>query len=276
MRGAASPVFENIVQRGTLMTVTVLIICVLGIAAAVRIPVQMIPDLDVRVISVRTSWPGATPQDVEKEILIEQEDYLRNLPNLSRIIATARTGVAEIELEFPLGTDITEMLIRVNNALSQVPSYPENVDEPRIYANSFSSNSFMFLSITPLPGNPRQLDMDLTQDFVEDHVKPRLASVAGISEVGLYGGVERQVQVLVDPARLAQRGLSLGDVRQAIRSRNRDRSAGEVDAGKRQYLLRTIGRFENVEALSDLILTRRGDVVIRSSHYKPFFEGSFY
>jgi multidrug efflux pump subunit AcrB len=257
--------FENIVQRGTLMTVTVLIICVLGVAAAVRIPVQMIPDLDVRVISVRTSWPGATPQDVEKEILIEQEDYLRNLPNLSRIIATARSGVAEIELEFPLGTDITEMLIRVNNALSQVPSYPENVDEPRIYANSFSSNSFMFLSITPLAGNPRQLDMDLAQDFVEDHVKPRLASVAGVSEVGIYGGVERQVQVLVDPARLAQRGLSLSDVREAVRSRNRDRSAGEVDAGKRQYLLRTIGRFENIEALNDLILTRRGDSVIRLS-----------
>jgi multidrug efflux pump subunit AcrB len=257
--------FENIVQRGTLLTVTVLIVCVLGIAAAVRIPVQMIPDLDVRVISVRTSWPGATPQDVEKEILIEQEDYLRNLPNLSRIIATARSGVAEIELEFPLGTDITEMLIRVNNALSQVPSYPENVDEPRIFANSFSSNSFMFFSITPLPGNPRQLDMDLALDFLEDHVKPRLAGVAGVSEVGLYGGVERQVQVLVDPARLAQRGLSLDDVRQAIRSRNRDRSAGEVDAGKRQYLLRTIGRFEDVEALNDLILARRGDVVIRLS-----------
>ena len=257
--------FENNVQRGTLLTVTVLIVCVLGVAAAVRIPVQMIPDLDVRVISVRTIWPGATPQDVEKEILIEQEDYLRNLPNLSRIIATARSGVAEIELEFPLGTDITEMLIRVNNALSQVPSYPENVDEPRIFANSFSSNAFMFFSVTPLPGNPRQLDMDLAQDFVEDQVKPRLASVAGISEVLLFGGVERQVQVLVDPARLAQRGLGLDDVRRAIRSRNLDRSAGEVEAGKRQYLLRTVGRFENVEALSALILARRGDAVIRLS-----------
>ena len=116
--------FEKIVQRGTLNTVIVLIICVLGLVAALRIPVQMIPDLDVRVISVRTTWPGATPQDVEKEILIEQEEYLRNLPNLSRIIATASSGQAEIELEFPFGTDITEMLIRVNNALSQLPAYP--------------------------------------------------------------------------------------------------------------------------------------------------------
>jgi multidrug efflux pump subunit AcrB len=255
--------FEKIIDRGTLLTVTVLILCVLGIVAALRIPVQMIPDLDVRVISIRTVWPGATPQDVEKEILIEQEDYLRNLPNLSRITATASSGTAAIELEFPFGTDITDMLIRVNNALSQVPSYPENVDEPRIYANSFSSNAFMFFTVMPLPGNPRQLDMDMALDFVEDNVKPRMAGVPGVSEVSVYGGAERQVQILVDPARLAQRGLSLADVREAIRSRNRDRSGGEIESGSRQYLLRTIGRFEDLDALRQLILERRGDTVIR-------------
>ncbi|HAD65568.1 MAG TPA: hypothetical protein DCG27_16200, partial [Alcanivorax sp.] len=65
--------FEKIVRNGTLMTVVVLIITILGVLAALRIPVQMIPDLEVRTITVQTSWPGATPQDVEKEILIEQE-----------------------------------------------------------------------------------------------------------------------------------------------------------------------------------------------------------
>ena len=81
--------FEKIVRNGTLMTVVVLIITLLGILAALRIPVQMIPDLEVRTITVQTRWPGATPQDVEKEILIEQEEYLRNVPNLRRLTATA-------------------------------------------------------------------------------------------------------------------------------------------------------------------------------------------
>ena len=211
--------FERVIRNGTLVTVITLIISVIGIFAALRIPVQMIPDLDVRVISVRTLWPGATPQDVEKEILIEQEDFLRNLPNLARITATAQTGSAQIELEFPLGTDITEMMIRVNNALSQVPSYPENVDEPQIFASSFSSNAFMFFSVSPLPGNPRKIDMDLARDFLADNVKPRMASVSGISEVDIWGGSERQIQIMVDPARLAQRGLTLVDLREAIRSR---------------------------------------------------------
>jgi multidrug efflux pump subunit AcrB len=256
-------VFEKIINNGILVTVTVMIVCVLGVVAAFRIPVQMIPDLDVRTISVRTTWPGATPQDIEKEILVDQEDYLRNLPNLSRITATAQISSASIELEFPLGTDITDMMIRVNNALSQVPSYPENVDEPRIYATSFSANAFMFFSVTPIPGNPRQLDMDLVGDFLQDNLKPPMTSVPGVSDVDIWGAAKRQIQILINPERLAQRGLNLMDVRNAIRSRNRDRSGGDVESGKRQYLLRTIGRFETMEDLENLILTRSGDRVVR-------------
>lgn len=267
--------FEQIVRRGTLMTVIVLILGVVGGIAALRIPVQMIPDLDVRVISVRTTWPGATPQDIEKEILMEQEEYLRNLPSLSRLESTARSGSAEIELEFPFGTDITEMLIRVNNALSQVPSYPENVDEPRIYANSFSSNAFMFFSVVPLPGNPRQLNMDMALDFVEDYVKPRLARVPGVSEVSVWGGAERQIQILVDPQRLAQRDLTLVQVRNAVRERNRDRSGGEIESGKRSYLLRTVGRFEDLQDLDALILDRRGNSIIRLADVAEVRLGNF-
>lgn len=255
--------FDRVIHSGILTTVITLIVCVMGIVAALRIPVQMIPDLDVRVISVRTNWPGATPQDVEKEILIEQEDYLRNLPNLTRITATATTGSAEIELEFPLGTNITEMMIRVSNALSQVPSYPEDVDEPQIFASSFSSNGFIFFSVRPLDGNPRGIDMDLTLDFLRDNVRPQLASVPGVSEIQLWGGSRRQIQIMIDPARLAQRGLSLPEVRNIIRSRNRDRSGGDVEDGKRQYLLRTVGRFEDLDGLRQLILSRRGDQIIR-------------
>jgi multidrug efflux pump subunit AcrB len=255
--------FERIVSRGTLMTVAVLILCVIGVVAATRISVQMIPDLDVRTVTVRTAWPGATPQDVEKEILIEQEEYLRNVPSLKRLIATASFGSASIELEFPYGVDINQTLIRVSNALSQVPSYPNNVDEPRIYATSFSNNAFMFFRIAPLPDNPRGLNMVLMQDFLEDNVQTRMESVAGVSEVRVYGGAERQVQVLLDPARLAEYRLTVADVRRAIVERNRDASGGEIESGKRRYLLRTIGRFEDLDDLRALIVARRGDSMIR-------------
>jgi multidrug efflux pump subunit AcrB len=254
---------DFLIRRGTLLTVTLMVILIFGVLAAIRIPIQMIPDLEVRTISIQTRWPGATPQDVEKEILFEQEKYLRNLPSLQRMVSNASTGSASINLEFPFGTDINEALIRVNNALSQVPSYPENVDEPVLYTSSFSENAFLYYSITPQPGNPKHLDMDMMRDFIDDFVRTPLERVPGVSQVDLRGGAERQVQILVDPAKLAQRGLSMTEVRNAIRDRNRDFSAGDMESGKRRYLVRTIGRFGSIEAFETMIIKRVGDSITR-------------
>jgi len=254
-----------IIRHGILVSVITLILLILGIAAIWRIPVQMIPDLETRVVGIETQWPGATPQDIEKDILIEQEEFLRNVPNLQRMESTASSGSAEIELEFPFGVDLTETLIRVNNALSQVPSYPNNVDQPRIVANSFSANAFMYFNVGPREGNPRQLDMPAMRDYLEDNVRPRLESVAGVSEVTVSGGAERQMQLLIDPEALAARELSIAYIQAALQARNQDVSGGNLESGKRRYLLRTVGRFEDVESLEALILIRDGDAVTQLS-----------
>lgn len=250
---------ESTVKRGTLVSVIVLISCILGLVSAINIPVQMIPDLEVRTITVRTGWPGATPQDIEKEILIEQERYLRSLPNLRRMVSSAEMGSASIGLEFPFGVDVSDALIRVSNALSQVPAYPENVDQPRLFSSSFSSNAFMYFRLTPLAGNPMQLDVDMLRDFADDYVRPRMESVEGISQVDVRGGSARQIQIKVDTARLAQRGISLNQVRDAIRARNNDASAGDLESGESRYLLRVVGRFEQLPELENLIIARLGN-----------------
>ncbi|GAB5559140.1 MAG: efflux RND transporter permease subunit [Synoicihabitans sp.] len=254
---------EALLRRGTLLTVILLIVCLFGVLAAFRVPVQMIPDLEIRTISVITSWPGATPQDVEKEILIEQEEYLRSIPNLQRIVSNASTGQANIQLEFPFGTDINDALVRVNNALSQVPAYPENVDEPRLLTSSFSNNAFLHFGISPLEGNPRQLNMTMMRDYVDDYVRTRLERAPGVSQVNLSGGAAHQIQIMVDPEKLASRSLTLTQVRNAIRERNRDRSGGDIDTGKRRYLIRTISRLDSPEELGQLIIAQRGDTLIR-------------
>lgn len=266
---------EFLVRHGTLITVITLIICVLGIVAANKIPVQMIPDLEVRTISIRTTWPGATPQDIEKEIIIEQEEYLRSIPSLQRIVSTASFGSARIQLEFPFGVDINDALINVGNALTRVPSYPNNVNEPRIYATSFSANSFMYFRVMPLPGNPRHIDIVPMQDYVKDNVASRLETIPGVSEVRTYGGAERQVQILLNPARLAERQLSVANIRTAIRQRNRDISGGEIESGKRRYLLRTVGRFRDIKELEELILQRDGDATTRLGEIATITLGHF-
>ncbi|MBE0378156.1 efflux RND transporter permease subunit [Pseudoalteromonas prydzensis] len=254
---------QGAVKNATLVAVAVLISCILGLVAAFKIPVQMIPDLDVRTITVVTQWPGATPQDVEKEILIEQERYLRSLPNLKRMSSYANTGEAEVELEFPFGVDVNEALINVSNALAQVPNYPENVDQPVLYSSSFSSNAFMFFSLKPLTGNPLNIDIDMLRDFAQDNVRPEMERVAGVSQVNVRGGALYQIQILVDQQKLASRNISLVAVRDAIRSRNQDASAGDIDSGKRRYLLRMVGRFQSAQELEELVIAHDQDRTVR-------------
>jgi len=250
---------ESTVKRGILVAVIVCISCILGIVAAISIPVQMIPDLEVRTISVRTGWPGATPQDIEKEILIEQERYLRTVTGLNRMISFAEMGQGSIELEFPFGVDVNESLIRVSNALNQVPSYPENVDQPRLFSDSFSSNAFMYFQLIPIEGNPMGLDIDMLYNFADDVIRPRMESVPGVSQIEVRGGTERQIQINIDAAKLAQRGISLTQVRDAIRNRNSDSSAGDIEDGKSRFLLRVVGRFEQLNDLENVIISRTGN-----------------
>ncbi len=257
--------FESILRHKIIIAVVVLILCVLGVTAVLNVPVQMIPDLEVRTINVDTSWTGATPQDVEKEILIEQEQYLRTLPNLRRMVSTAGSGHGNITLEFPFGTDINEALIRTNNALSQVSNYPENVDPPALTTFSPSNEAFMYFRLGALPESGLNLNLAMMHDFLEDKVRPRLERVSGISLVELNGVAEHQVRIQIDPYRLAERGLDMTDVRDALRARNIDQSAGDLDNGKHRVLMRSIGRFKDPAEIGELIVAEREGTLIRLS-----------
>ena len=100
---------------------------------------------------------------------------MRSVRGLQRITSSAEFGQARIELEFPFGIDLNQTLIEVINALSRVSSYPNNVDEPRIVASSFSANAFMYFRVMPLPGNPRNINIKPMQDFVRDNVAVPIA-----------------------------------------------------------------------------------------------------
>jgi multidrug efflux pump subunit AcrB len=246
-----------IIQHGVKAAVAVLIICIIGAVAVFRVPIQMIPNMDVTTISVETVWAGATPRDVEQEILFEQEKYLRSIPGLHRMTSTAGSSRAEIELEFLPGTDVQEVLIRVNNALAQVPRYPENVDQPRIATSSASESSFLYYSIQPVPGNPMGVDIIMERDFVDNFIRTAIERVSGVSQVRVSGGAHRQVKVIVDPAKLAERQIGVIELRDALRRRNVDVSGGDFESGKRRYMLRTVGRFGSVEDIEETVIAKR-------------------
>ncbi|MEQ8819794.1 MAG: efflux RND transporter permease subunit [Sumerlaeia bacterium] len=245
------------IEKGVALAVVIMLLGIFGVLSLMRVPVQLTPDITPTSVTVSTRWPGATPQDIEKEIIIEQEKYLKSLPNLEEMQATANTGSAEIALEFATGTDLQEILVRVNNALTQVPSYPENVDQPSISTSNARDQAIAWFSLRAAPGNPKNLDIYAQQDFAEDWVQTEFERIAGVSQSEVLGGAERQVHVYVDPSKLAGRGITVSDLRNAIRTRNRDVSGGDFDEGKRRYLLRTVGRFNSMEDIENTVVAYR-------------------
>lgn len=254
------------------MAVATLIICLFGIISIFRVPIQMTPDLNPTSVSVITSWPGATPQDIEKEILVEQEKYLKGLTDLTKLTATASSGRAEVILEFRAGSRLDEILVRVNNALSQVASYPENVDQPQIVTTAASDRPIAWFAVKPLPGNPRNVDIIGMQDFLEDYVKAEFERVPGVSLSEVRGGAARQIRIYVDPAKLAEREITISQLRNAIRARNRDVSGGELEDGKRRFLVRTVGRFQSTSDLENMVIAQRNGtpVHLRDVGYAVF------
>ncbi len=251
------------IERGVILSVFLAILLLFGLVAMFRIPVQMTPDIELRVISVITSWPGATPLEIESEILMEQEVYLRSLDGLVRMTGstTDTTGAATIELEFSSDTDLQDALLRVNSALSQVAEYPENVDPPRLVTSSNRQNPFIFIGVEP--DQPDRYSRAELSTVLEKHVTSQLERIPGVSQVTIFGESAQQVHVTVDPERLASKGITIAELRVAIRSRNQDISGGDIDSGKRRFQIRTKGRYESLEDIEDTIVAERDGVVVR-------------
>ncbi|MBI4160820.1 MAG: efflux RND transporter permease subunit, partial [Acidobacteria bacterium] len=226
-----------------------------GLLALFRIPVQLVPSAERAEVSVRTLWPGASPEEIEREIVMEQEDQLKNVEGLIRMTSVSQDSLGTILLEFPVGTDLTAALVRVANRLNQVPEYPERADEPVLTTVDVDAGAMAWFLLRRLPGNERPIDS--FRDLVEEEVKPRLERVPGVSQANFFGGRELELQVIVDPDALAARGVTIAEVERALARENRNVSAGDFDEGKRRYLVRTLGEYRRPEEVEGVVVARR-------------------
>ena len=176
----------------------ILLLLLMGTVGLAGLPIQMIPDVQRPFIQITTGWRAAAPEEVESEIIEPQEDMLRGIPGLEKMESSASRGYASINLMFAVGTDLQRSLIEVINRLNQVPRYPNDVTEPRIFAgqDSFGAQIAWF-SLTPLPGNTRP--MASYEDFVREVVQARIERVPGISNSNAYGGRGNEVRITFDP-----------------------------------------------------------------------------
>ena len=254
------PLVQFAIRYPITTTVGVLLIVLFGVVSLIRLPVQLTPDVSKPEITVDTRWEGASPHEVEREIIEEQEEQLKGVEGLEKMFSESSYGSSKVILRFPSGTNMDTSLLRVSNRLNQVREYPSEVDEPIISSADTAGSAIGWFIFQATDDNP--VDIDTMRDFAEDVIKARFERVPGVAASNVYGGREREVQVMVDPAKLAARSLTIMDLAQALDEENRDFSAGDFDEGKRTYVVRTVGEYKSPEQIEDVIVARRSGAPI--------------
>lgn len=240
------------IDRPIAVVATVLMAVLFGLIALSRIPIQLAPDVRKPIVVVETVWPGAAPSEIEREIVNPQEEALRGLEGLEIMTSRSRTGQAEVTLEFSVGTDMSQSLLLVSNRLDRVGGYPAEANEPSLNTSGSDDSPIAWVLLTAAEGNTRS--MPSHGDFVEDVIKDRLERIEGVSAVNVFGGVTRELQIIVDPRRLSRFGLTVPEVVRILRAENISISAGDVDEGKRRYVVRTEGNLNTEAAIRDVVL----------------------
>ncbi|MHC4698220.1 MAG: efflux RND transporter permease subunit [Planctomycetota bacterium] len=244
------------------VSVGVILLVLFGLLSLFRIPIQLTPDVDRPVITVTTWWSGASPQEIENEIVDRQEEKLKNVTNLEKMTSTSSEGQALVMLEFPVDVDKDIAYRDVSDKLRQVSGYPEEVDEPIITATDADmSNTIAWMILASKTGE----DIAHLKTFVEDNVKPILERAEGISEVAVYGGLNREIQIEIDSHLLAARGITYREVEWALRRQNKNISAGTIAQGKREYTYRTVGEYRTVKDIESTVIAEKsgGPILIR-------------
>src|SRR5262245_30235719 len=296
---------HGFVQNPVKVTVGVILVVMFGIIGLFRMPMQLTPEVEVPTLTIETRWPGASPQEVEREIVQEQEEQLKSVEGVRKMSSESMDSMGRVTLEFPVGTDMREAMLKVNTKLAQVPEYPEDADEPVIntanvadrpiawfilsqrvppkadvekFATRYSdlkpaldlayaakSEGLKMNRLRALAAKdprvtqllPPEQDVTKLRKFTEDYIEAALERVEGVSNANVFGGREEELQVIIDPERLAARGLTISDVRQALRGQNEDTSGGDYWEGKRRYIVRTLGQFRSPEQVENAILSRK-------------------
>jgi HAE1 family hydrophobic/amphiphilic exporter-1 len=255
-------IIESSIRYPVSTAVGVILLVMFGFIALFQIPIQLVPNVEEPKITVTTVWPGASPQEIEREIVDEQEEQLKSLEGLIKLESSSQDGFGQITLTFQVDTPLDTALLRVSNRLEQVPSYPDDVDKPIIRSTDPNAGAMAWFILEPTEKNGFEGDISTLWDFCDDFLKPAFERVPGVATSNIFGGREREMQVFVDPARLAARQVTLGEMAAALDRENRNYSGGSFDEGKRHYLVRTVGDYTSPRDIESVIVAERNGVPV--------------
>jgi len=215
----------------------VLSMILFGVASLQTIPIQMTPDIDKPILQVRVSWPGASPKDVEQEVVLRLERELTGLSGVQSVQSDSRRGQARVTLTYGVGQDMDAALVKLLGQLARVSGLPSDAKQPEVRTSNSDDSPIARMALVAQDGV--EIDIDTLGQFVDTVILEPLSRISGIAEVTSRGGAAREIRIALDIDRVAEFGLSIAEVADAIRASSAEVTAGEITEGNRSFTLRT-------------------------------------
>lgn len=249
------------IRKPVSVTVGVILIVMFGLIGIGKLPVQLTPDVETPQVNISTLWPGASPYEIEKEIIEEQEKVLKSVRGLTLMESSSYNNYGEITLSFRVGEDLDTALLRVSNKLDEVPRYPVNAEKPFISATGGQSSPVIWMMLKTKSDDKAEINEYRT--FFEDEVRQYIERVPGVGSLFVFGGSENQLEVVVDREKLARYQLTISDVVTSLTNANQNISAGVLGLDKSDYRVRTVSQFDSVSDPLTVVLKDDGYKTIR-------------
>lgn len=237
---------EISIRRPVFATMLSVSIVVLGIMGFSKLGVNLFPDVTFPIVTITTVYPGATPNEIESQVSEKIEDAVVSLSGINRMESFSRDSVSVLVIVFDLDVDLKEAAVQVRERVAQVRSQlPTDAKEPTVAR--LDVGAAPILNYTLSGPNP-----DALRDVADDIIRPSLEQVEGVASVNVLGGYEREVQVEVDLNKAKAVGQSPVSIADRIRMENMNVPAGDLDQGKQNIQIRTLGQFKSVEDIGNM------------------------
>lgn len=247
-------------RRPVAVAMLFLAVILLGIISYFRLPIDLLPDVSYPGLVVYTSYPDVAPAEVERLITERIEAQSAAVPGVERVTSVSREGVSLVTLRFSWGTDMDFAMLNVRERLDNIrDALPETATRPRILRVDPESEPVMVISVA---GGD---DLWETKELAETVFRRRLEQLDGVAEASVTGGLDREIQVEVYPRLLDSYGVSLAQVSAALEAANVSAPGGTVLRGRYRYPLRTLGEFQTVEEIADVVVARQRDPATTST-----------
>ncbi|MCX9145766.1 efflux RND transporter permease subunit [Erythrobacter sp. WG] len=230
-----------------------------GLVSFMRMDVTQNPDVEFPAVIVTIAQPGASPTEIENQITQRVESAVRSINGVDSIQSTATEGSSLTVVEFEIGTDLIEAVNEVETAITSVRgSLPDGILEPRINKVNAVGGAIGVFAVEADDMTLEQLSW-----FIDDTVAKRLLKIDGLAEVGRYGGVDRQIEVILDPARMQSFGVTATQINAALRQSNLNAAGGLAEVGGTRQSLRVLGNSPTAYALSQTQIAIGGGRTVR-------------